>query len=104
MFFPHLKEGHTRIRNAKTGKYYSMNSGGYLEINREIYDNPETVVYIPRSELLEKDRYGVYRLIQFITTIRRFTGLDVGAYCVAPEGQRPYGDNVIGYEIRLNKS
>jgi hypothetical protein len=104
MFFPTPKEGYTRIRNAKTGKYHSIQSGRYLDIIREIYDNPETVVYVPRSEVVEEGWYGITDLTRFMSRIRRSTGLDITAYCVAPEGQRPYGDNVIGYEIKLNKS
>tara|TARA_R110002074_G_scaffold389827_1_gene573393 strand:- start:2086 stop:2400 length:315 start_codon:yes stop_codon:yes gene_type:complete len=104
MFFPSFEKGYTRIRNAKTGKYHSMQSGRYLDIIRKIYDNPETVVYVPRSEVVDEDRSGVTDLTRFMSRIRRSTGLDVTAYCVAPEGQRPYGDNVIGYEIKLNKA
>lgn len=103
MFFPSLKEGYTRIRNAKTGKYHSIESCRYLDISRKIYENPETVAYIPRSEVVAMPRCGsgVTDLKLFMNRLQRATGLGFGVYCVAPAGQRPYGDNVIGYEIRL---
>ena len=104
MFFPSLKEGCTRIRNVKTGSYHSIQSGRYLDIIREIYENPETVVYVPRSEVVEEGMNGITDLSRFMSRIRRATGLNITAYCVAPEGQRPYGDNVIGYKIKLNKA
>lgn len=104
MFFPSLKEGYTRIRNAKTGKYHSLKSCRYLDISRKIYENSETVAYIPRSEVVSKGGYGVTDLNIFMTRLQRATGLRFGVYCIAPAGQRPHGDNVIGYEIRLNKA